>query len=159
MTRRVTPTRLRIGAGCLALAALLSGCAASAAVAPKVGTPAPIASSSSASADPQMVMITLSDLGYHASNIATGVQRPIMLMVVNRGTRAHGLRTSIPLTGLQTDDPAAPTATASGAGGPGAGFDLTVQAGQELDVSFTPTASGRYGLWDGVATVSALVVG
>ena len=39
------------------------------------------------------------------------------------------------------------------------GFDVTLGPGQEIDVSFTPTATGRYGLSDGAATVSALVVG
>jgi len=152
--RAARAASVRASAGLPVLAALLlSGCAPSGA-GTAAAVPAPTAAS--VPADPAMVMVTLSDRGYRPSDIATGVQRPIMLMVVNRGARAHELRASIPLAGLQTEDPAAATPPASGGT---SGFDVTLGPGQEIDVSFTPTATGRYGLSDGAATVSALVVG
>lgn len=152
-------TRLCAGAAVLAAACILTGCAASGSPVAAAAPSTHAGATAAAPVDPEMVMVTLSDRGYRASDIEVGVGRTLMLMVMNPGTRAHELRTSIPLSGLQTENPATPAAADAGAQGSATGFDITVPAGQEIDVTLIPTAAGAYPMRDGSASVGALVAG
>ena len=125
----------------VALGLLLGGCGTAAVpVAKPVATPSPAL----VSADPSMVMVTLADAGFRSSTIDVSAGTPVMFMVVNKGTRTHSVAATLPLRGLASADATASAAPA--AAGPGSGFSVAVAPGHEVDVSFSPTAPGRYSL-------------
>ena len=141
-----------------AAALLLAGCGEAqapmqhAAVQPAAATAAP----ASATAAPAMVMITLTDRGYRASDIDVALHQPVMFMIVNRGTHPCELRAAVPVSSLQVDDAIA-TDAQSAAYRPGT-LDVTTPAGHEIDVTFVPSQSGRFSLRVGDLPAGAVVV-
>jgi hypothetical protein len=111
----------------------------------------------SATAEPAMVMITLTDRGYRASDIDVALRQPVMFMIVNRGAHPYELRAAVPVSSLQVDDPAATGAQAA-AYRPGT-LDVTTPAGHEIDVTFVPSQPGRFDLSVGDLPAGAVVVG
>lgn len=104
-----------------------------------------------------MVYFKITDAGYHAYDIPATLGRPVMLMVVNHGTRAHELHASLPMTMLQIDNPYVTTqqpieATSNL-------LDVTVPPTHEIDVIFTPSQAGTFPLADDTMAGGAIVVG
>jgi len=103
-----------------------------------------------------MVMVTLGDRGYRASDIDVVSQQSVMFMIVNKGQQPHDFRASLPMSSLQIDEP-----TASGrlaATSPSEVLDVTVPPGGEIDVTFVPTRTGRFALSVGEVPAGAIVV-
>ena len=116
---------------------LLSACGSSAQaqVAPVIPT------GWATSADPSMISISLSDGGFQASNVSLLLAQQVMFMVFDAGSHPHGLGASLPMAAALVVDPATNAQPHSIAK-----MDLTVQPGEELDVTFTPTVAGTYAL-------------
>lgn len=143
--RPVAATR-RIRNVCLWLvgAVVLTGCGMGVSAGVGAQTLPQPTTSTAPEQEPDMVMFTLVDARYRSFDIPVAVKQPVMFMIVNRGTRPHRLTAAIPLTGIQIDDPAHPGFTTAGSPGAPVGVDVTVPAGQEIDVTFTPTTRGQF---------------
>jgi len=114
-------------------------------------TPAP------ADAAPAMVMITLTDRGYRATDIDVTLGQPVMFMVVNRGARPHELHAAVPVSSLEVGDPT--TSGAAQAADYRAGpLDVTIPAGHEIDITFVPSHAGRFAMSDDQVPAGAIVV-
>ena len=159
MLRRAPHARYLLTAATVAVG-VLAGCGSTQAQVHSVSVhqAAAPATPTSGDAEPNMVMITLADRGYHASDIAVELNQPVMFMLVNRGARPHELHADLPVSSLEVDDPAATGAQAAAVDRPGT-LDVTVPAGHEIDVTFVPTQAGRFSLSDGQLAAGALVVG
>ena len=103
-----------------------------------------------------MVMITLADRGYRATDIDVTLGQPVMFMVVNRGARSHELHAAVPVSSVQVDDPLATGAQA--ATYLSKSLDVTVLAGHEIDVTFVPSLAGTFAMSDGQVAAGAIVV-
>lgn len=139
--------------GLVALALAAAACGPAAAPAP---VPAPAAATAT-DAPPAMLMLILSAQSRSALEMPARAGRPVMIMAVGRDTREHRLHAVLPLSSLQVQDPGvtavAPTSSAAGS------FDVDLAPGHEVDVTFTPSAPGRYAIYDAGVTVGMLVIG
>jgi len=151
--RRSLAVAATIAAGAGAI--LLAGCGP--AQAPVRQAAVQPAATTVATAEPAMVMITLTDRGYRASDIDVALRQPVMFMIVNRGAHPYELRAAVPVFSLQVDDPAATDAQPA-AYRPGT-LDVTTPAGHEIDVTFVPSQPGRFNLSVGDLPAGAVVVG
>lgn len=129
-------------------AVALAGCG-SVAAAPASSTAATpalqAANQPNAEQDSDMVMVTLTDVGYRPSTIKMAEGQPIMFMLVNRSKRAQEFSAQVPVTDMIVEN-----ADGSGftdpAGKQRAGFDVTIPPGSEVDFTVTPTAAGLFPL-------------
>jgi len=147
----------RLGIGPAAVAVLaVAGCGSAV---QQASTPAGARQAVEAASDPtqpQMVYFRITDAGYSAYDIPATLGRPVMLMLVNHGTRAHEVHANLPMTMLQIDNPYVttqqPIVAASSL------LDVTVPPTHEIDVIFTPVRAGTFPLADDTMAGGAFVV-
>lgn len=129
-------------------AVALAGCG-SVAAAPASSTAATpalqAANQPNAEQDSDMVMVTLTDVGYRPSTIKMATGQSTMFMVVNRSKRAQEMSATLSITAMSVQN-ADGSVVSDPPSKQRSGFDLTIPAGSEVDFTVTPTAAGSYPL-------------